>query len=460
MANPVQLPAVPHQVSVFRDTQRTLVELLTETVVQSALMVLGAVLAVYAMAMLLPKAISAVLLPVFSAAAAVALAFLFATQPKKEVVPFDQAFPNAPCGLINRERPGGEVLNLCFANSFLQLLLRDRKAVDWFLEAPRFNEAEWRDWLAVSLDDFNRDPVLPMPRALDRFFALPVEEREKIKKYLTVLHRQPRWEQLPCAMLMSDTGVTYQSYLEGNLRPNRIMEISAQLLRERLHAVRPAEIPLGREQADGASPFTIILELLPPEFSFQLEQKMFYKTDGMPAILDNPEGIRRVREENRGLITLPVLAAPHNHLADMFRGFSNEQVGAGNSVELPGVDGANHRYDLVRKEYKACRGPRSLRFQYSRFDNARNKNQAPIFSPELFELDTLEEGSVSFQLEGFVVHLGVSINGGHYISFTRGVDRTGRIFWYKNDDHVVTQITEAEWNAAKPNAYITHYQRI
>jgi hypothetical protein len=123
-------------------------------------------------------------------------------------------------------------------------------------------------------------------------------------------------------------------------------------------------------------------------------------------------------------------------------------------LRIRGVDGKQHNYRPVRVTTTFPTAPPSLWVNFKRFNSEGGKVETLIEIPDTYDLTLASKKKVRYELNSFMVHMGDSIFGGHYISFRKG---PGDGLWYKIDDHRVTELSENQMLAWRRQAYFIQY---
>jgi hypothetical protein len=145
------------------------------------------------------------------------------------------------------------------------------------------------------------------------------------------------------------------------------------------------------------------------------------------------------------------------------------------------IDGINYEFPLVKTERQFLTAPKSLWLPAKRFrpvvsqwaglhrmmpnwfdaqPQYQIKMEDPMEIQEILTIQPVQGGPARYKLDGFICHLGPTLDSGHYISYRRGKDDEGRDAWFKMNDELVTRISDAQMRAVLPTAYVPHYSRI
>ncbi|CAM9512179.1 unnamed protein product [Chrysoparadoxa australica] len=118
--------------------------------------------------------------------------------------------------------------------------------------------------------------------------------------------------------------------------------------------------------------------------------------------------------------------------------------------------GGCRRLVRAKKQLTVFKSPNALVLQLKRFKFGRHaaKLKRPVAYPENLTLDLSgPEGKAHYELTGVLVHVGESMNSGHYYSFVRGSNKA----WYHMDDAQVHTVSKQV--ALNQKAYVLFYTR-
>ena len=136
--------------------------------------------------------------------------------------------------------------------------------------------------------------------------------------------------------------------------------------------------------------------------------------------------------------------------------FYDKEIGIGSETRRYLVNGIYTEVFPVEEEIKLNTLPKDLFINFARFKEDRTKLTNPIEFPEELDarlLNVQGSPSGSYELSSFIVHLGSSPNGGHYIAYRKVQDR-----WMKCNDGRVSYISKEEMLRAAKDSYICFYR--
>ncbi len=116
---------------------------------------------------------------------------------------------------------------------------------------------------------------------------------------------------------------------------------------------------------------------------------------------------------------------------------------------------------IVKEELRLSKLPKHLLINLERFvPNVKNPGQStkftnPIEIPEELDAKLLKKDASNqkYELSSFIVHIGQTINGGHYIAYRKVKDQ-----WVKCDDGDISDSSKEEMLTAAKNSYICFYK--
>ena len=153
---------------------------------------------------------------------------------------------------------------------------------------------------------------------------------------------------------------------------------------------------------------------------------------------------------------------PSLSLLELIDNFFNNSVISGD-IDCEGIDGKMYKYPIRKERCCFLSAPEDLFFTLKRFvqDPSSNNSSRKICSrvevPFVLSLKKeahIEQSDANYDLDSFIIHLGESMQRGHYICCVKNEST-----WYRCDDTDVTIISEAEAKEASFNAYLIHYKK-
>ncbi|MDR2539681.1 MAG: ubiquitin carboxyl-terminal hydrolase [Chlamydiales bacterium] len=134
----------------------------------------------------------------------------------------------------------------------------------------------------------------------------------------------------------------------------------------------------------------------------------------------------------------------------------NEEIGIGSEIRRYMVNGLYTEVSPVKEEIKFSALPKDLFIHFARFKADRTKFTDPIEIPEqldptLFHVKNSPSGS--YELSSFIVHLGSSLNGGHYITYRKVQDQ-----WIECNDGWISPCSKEQALKAAKQSYICFYR--
>lgn len=136
--------------------------------------------------------------------------------------------------------------------------------------------------------------------------------------------------------------------------------------------------------------------------------------------------------------------------------FCDEEIGEGSDTCRYLVNGIYTEVSPVKEEIKFDTLPKDLYINFARFKADRTKFTNPIEIPEQLDaklLNVKDSPSGSYELSSFIVHLGSSLNGGHYMAYRKVQDQ-----WIEFNDGCVSLLSKEQALEAAKNSYICFYR--
>ncbi|HEV3270290.1 MAG TPA: hypothetical protein VGZ69_06560 [Candidatus Rhabdochlamydia sp.] len=136
--------------------------------------------------------------------------------------------------------------------------------------------------------------------------------------------------------------------------------------------------------------------------------------------------------------------------------FCDKEIGIGSETRRYLVNGIYTEVSPVKEEIKLNTLPKDLFINFARFKADRTKLTHPIEVPEQLDaklLNSKNSPSGLYELSSFIVHLGSSSNGGHYIAYRKVQGQ-----WVECNDGSVSYISKKEMLSAAKNSYICFYR--
>jgi ubiquitin C-terminal hydrolase len=236
--------------------------------------------------------------------------------------------------------------------------------------------------------------------------------------------------------------------------------------------IHTPENPQFNRQEDAHEGIQFFLNRLPDHQKIHFENRLHYRTDGLPPIEGHPDGIR-IRGERSWGVELAIQGdAPD--LRRMIEAHCNEAIENEPGVELRGIDGAVRRYPCHRIERRIVQEPPMLRITLKRFSYERGpetwmsrffsapppgcivKRDASIAIPLQMPLPLANGESPLYRLKAFVCHSGETPNSGHYTAYCRRGEQ-----WYWANDTLIVPVDRqrVETALASPEPYMVWYEK-
>jgi hypothetical protein len=282
----------------------------------------------------------------------------------------------------------------------------------------------------------------------------------------------------------SDFLYTYQSALS---EATPVGERATELLRQSFARLFPNSISRTNHiDLDPSELLRLLFSTYDP--STYLETEVQYDQRAHP--MNEPDkrnGVGVEREDSYVLIPLNMTGTFQQSLNRFFDDRSPEAE----TAKFMGADGVEHQYSRIRERRRFTSTPDELFIQVRRFsgdfvqvksdDKESDSSKKDSKSDESVkkddgglvfqsrkdsrEFNVVRELSLSardvssdkeeiYDLDSIVLHLGASLDGGHYISYNKvnGI-------WYKcNDNRVYTAISDEELDLVLSQSYLVHYK--
>lgn len=105
--------------------------------------------------------------------------------------------------------------------------------------------------------------------------------------------------------------------------------------------------------------------------------------------------------------------------------------------------------------------PSKLYVQLNRFSDPSKKITDLVHGTMEITIhpDPNKDHTVSFDLNGFIVHIGNGTQSGHYVAYVKRENENFEYKWYKADDKVIQKITLTEATAESKKAYLLFYKK-
>lgn len=136
--------------------------------------------------------------------------------------------------------------------------------------------------------------------------------------------------------------------------------------------------------------------------------------------------------------------------------FCDKEIGIGSETRRYLVNGVYTEVSPIKEEIRLDVLPKDLFINFARFKPDRTKLTNPIEVPEQLDaklLNVKNSPSGIYELSSFIVHLGSSLNGGHYMAYKKVQDQ-----WMACNDGRVSYISEKQMLEAAKNSYICFYR--
>ncbi|PWU14413.1 MAG: hypothetical protein C5B45_04415, partial [Chlamydiae bacterium] len=158
-------------------------------------------------------------------------------------------------------------------------------------------------------------------------------------------------------------------------------------------------------------------------------------------------GIKINFDEKQKNFTLSVLLEKH---------FCDKEIGVGSETRRYLVNGVYTEVSPIKEETKLEVLPKDLLINFARFRQNRTKLTNPIEVPEQLDaklLSVKNSPAGLYELSSFIVHLGNSLNSGHYIAYRKVQDQ-----WVECNDSRVSYVDEKQMLRAAKDSYICFYK--
>lgn len=255
-----------------------------------------------------------------------------------------------------------------------------------------------------------------------------------------------------------------------------ISEEVSNKLRLAMHYLSPKEISSKHGTQEDASEILTILfakndDILKKQnlintssINYKLENVTFYRPKRVLSEIPhkdcsflNPDNTYRKERINYG-IKIDFDAKQKNFTLSSLleKYFCDEQIGIGSETRRYLVDGIYTEVSLVKEEIKLDALPKDLYINFARFKADRTKLTSPIEIPEKLDAKLLNiKGSFlgSYELSSFIVHLGNSLDDGHYMAYRKVLDQ-----WIECNDERVSLRSKKQVLEAAKQSYICFYR--
>lgn len=136
--------------------------------------------------------------------------------------------------------------------------------------------------------------------------------------------------------------------------------------------------------------------------------------------------------------------------------FCDKEIGIGSATRKYMVDGIYTEVSPVKEEIQFNTQPKDLYIHFARFKADQTKLTNPIEIPEQLDaklLNIKDSPSGSYELSSFIVHLGSSLNGGHYIAYRKVQDQ-----WIECNDGYVSPRNKKQALEVAQQSYMCFYR--
>lgn len=454
---------------------------LAEIVVQTAVRILFIVASILMAASMLPLKFHAAIIPVVAVGTTTLAAFFF---PKPvylgrphfaSLEPLVRPIIVAPPPLAaEAPRPLYNAAHNCAFNSLVHFLESDPTIAQWLrhpLDA-NIDMAAFENFLAGY-----QPPAQVIERFRDYVNEVPNPQPSIPTMFKTFIDQhvpEPAYDQAFRAFKINYNDLIsiheplsrFFAEYDAAVQNNGVVRGSQNL---RLTISRVSAIPNSQYvQIDAAEAMNAILGTLPNAQKTFIRETTRYNTNGLPAILGNPQAFIQ-QDERHGSIALSI---PKNDQTPTLEKLIQNHCNDSEPFKRKGIDGKDRFYPATI-ERQFLEAPSVLRFHIKRFLNEPPpdswltrlklkfwpklpwnmvKKENPITAPEQLTITLANAEQRQYRLTSFIVHHGSSVESGHYTS--------ARILngqKYLMSDQQVTLADQPTWEQQLQQAYLLCY---
>lgn len=260
-------------------------------------------------------------------------------------------------------------------------------------------------------------------------------------------------------------------YAQDQTQRIKVSSVQTQKVRLALNNMSHAISRNSGHQEDVTEAFGMLSDYLP---KITLKKDNIYSTanqcapkkSSKIAVLDENTFERHLEEPVQAItLAIPFSIFSNPSVEGMLYNFTNNNDIEENAAsEFVGTDNRTHQYPLIGERLRFQQAPDDLFFSFKRFESKvgvdrqihTRKISTAVNVPMMFNLDARfsDASPTLYDLNAFIVHIGNSLEHGHYISYVRCAN-----IWFECNDSRITLIPENAIARYARNAYIVHYQK-